>query len=653
MHEHASNNALLWHQSFTYDRYGNRTINAGGTSDGINKQSFEVETATNRLLAPGDSALSASYPSPRKMRYDAAGNLTNDNWSSYGSSTAGAITRTYDAENRMTSAWDSSGGTSYYTYNGDGQRVRRKTGSVETWQVYGMDGELLAEYVANAALPSPQKEYGYRNGQLLITAEAAQTSAPVNLALNKPATQSSTYIYGDPTPNLAVDGNTDGVWLDHSVASTNNEAQAWWQVDLGSTTAVSSVEVWNRTDCCPERLSNFNVMLLDANQATVVSINVPVQAGTPTTVQISGTARYVKVQLVGTNFLSLAEVKVWSTAAAAANINWLVTDQLGTPRMIFDKTGSLAATKRHDYLPFGEEIFGGTGGRTTAQGYSVADGVRQKFTQKERDNETGLDYFGARYYASLQGRFTGPDDFFKDSQLDDPQGWNKYAYVRNNPLALIDPSGEKAKVTVTVDKKNKTGRIDIEASVAVFAASGQDVTESELEEHAQLVKKQIEGTYSGSFTENGITYTLTAHIDVQVVESESKAVEGGKSGKFDNIFEVGDRQLVDREGGTAQAAVYRLRGEQFDRARINVDTNQDMVLGHNLYGHESTHMLGSGTHLRSGVSSKEFPTRSSLSAGDFRLLFGRQLRIASRRANPRVEETRRAPLASPRRIYWK
>jgi len=56
-----------------------------------------------------------------------------------------------------------------------------------------------------------------------------------------------------------------------------------------------------------------------------------------------------------------------------------VSDQLGTPRMIFDQSGSLATVSRHDYLPFGEELFAGTGGRTTAQGYSASDGVRQKF----------------------------------------------------------------------------------------------------------------------------------------------------------------------------------------------------------------------------------------------------------------------------------
>ena len=56
---------------------------------------------------------------------------------------------------------------------------------------------------------------------------------------------------------------------------------------------------------------------------------------------------------------------------------------MGTPRMVFDKTGSLATTKRHDYLPFGEELFEGVGSRTTALGYT-GDTIRQQFTSKER-----------------------------------------------------------------------------------------------------------------------------------------------------------------------------------------------------------------------------------------------------------------------------
>jgi RHS repeat-associated protein len=124
---------------------------------------------------------------------------------------------------------------------------------------------------------------------------------------------------------------------------------------------------------------------------------------------------------------------------STADVNWLVTDQLGTPRMIFDKTGGFATVKRHDYLPFGEEI-SAYGGRTAAQGY-VVDNIRQQFTLKERDNETGLDYFGARYYASTQGRFTSADPMMASAKLSNPQTMNRYVYVVNNPLRYIDPDG--------------------------------------------------------------------------------------------------------------------------------------------------------------------------------------------------------------------
>jgi hypothetical protein len=67
------------------------------------------------------------------------------------------------------------------------------------------------------------------------------------------------------------------------------------------------------------------------------------------------------------------------------------------PRMLADRTGSLAGIKRDDYLPFGEEIPSGVGPRTTTNGYAANDNVRQQFTQKERDDETGLDYFHARH----------------------------------------------------------------------------------------------------------------------------------------------------------------------------------------------------------------------------------------------------------------
>ena len=119
--------------------------------------------------------------------------------------------------------------------------------------------------------------------------------------------------------------------------------------------------------------------------------------------------------------------------------SYLTSDHLGSTRAVMRPDGSVA---RHDFLPFGEEILAGIGGRSAGLGY-VADNVRQKFTQKERDIESGLDYFLARYYSSAQGRFTSVDPVaLTVERLTDPQRINLYAYTRNNPLAFIDPTGE-------------------------------------------------------------------------------------------------------------------------------------------------------------------------------------------------------------------
>jgi RHS repeat-associated protein len=69
-------------------------------------------------------------------------------------------------------------------------------------------------------------------------------------------------------------------------------------------------------------------------------------------------------------------------------------------------------------------------------------GSRYPFlTQQERDVETGLDYFEARYYASTQGRFISVDPLGSSAIVSDPQSFNRYTYVLNNPLKYIDPDG--------------------------------------------------------------------------------------------------------------------------------------------------------------------------------------------------------------------
>jgi len=102
-------------------------------------------------------------------------------------------------------------------------------------------------------------------------------------------------------------------------------------------------------------------------------------------------------------------------------------DTLGSVRAVTNAVGDV--TRRDDYHAFGE-----------AGTPPVGDPIR--FTGKERDAETDLDYFGARYYRNLTGRFTTVDPIvdFKQSPQN-PQRWNRYSYALNDPLKFVDPDG--------------------------------------------------------------------------------------------------------------------------------------------------------------------------------------------------------------------
>ncbi len=348
-------------QGYGYDRYGNRSITSvTGPCNGL---SLSFSQTTNRITT-------ANYS------YDSAGNLTNE----------GGASRTYDAENRMVSA---TGGA--YVYDGNGKRVKRTASSQEWWYVYGIGGELLAEYLSTAPT-TVKKEYGYRDGKLLV--------------------------------------------------------------------------VWDADKSGDERLK------------------------------------------------------------------WLVTDHLGSTRMEADKSGRLnddsstpsvlEGIRRHDYLPFGEELNASVGAQrsVTGVGYEPpASNMRMRFTDKERDTETGLDYFGARYFASVQGRFTGVDPIFiAPKRLIDPQAINLYAYTRNNPLKFVDPdgryfvgaNGKKVGFKISDNGKmvlgknasadlvrmarliNKTGS---ETALAQFAAAATNETRNNFKIAQEEVKNNLNGLH--------------------------------------------------------------------------------------------------------------------------------------------------------------
>jgi hypothetical protein len=147
-----------------------------------------------------------------------------------------------------------------------------------------------------------------------------------NLALKKAVKQSSQGYGGEP--KRAVDGNTSGIYGHNSVTHTLAQYQSWWAVDLGGMYDIETINVYNRTDCCGERLSNFYVMvsktpfpaeLNNAKNSASWNQHVAGRARQKESFTVGVKGRYVRVQLAGSNYLSLAEVEVMGRVPVAAD----------------------------------------------------------------------------------------------------------------------------------------------------------------------------------------------------------------------------------------------------------------------------------------------------------------------------------------------
>jgi RHS repeat-associated protein len=119
-------------------------------------------------------------------------------------------------------------------------------------------------------------------------------------------------------------------------------------------------------------------------------------------------------------------------------------DHLRSVRMVTDSQGR--STARHDYYPFG---IGATVTNQEAAFLSDFQIDEQRFAGHQRDylgaidleNRDYLDYMHARHYNPNLGRFLSVDPAWESADLGKPQAWNRYAYVRNNPINRIDPDG--------------------------------------------------------------------------------------------------------------------------------------------------------------------------------------------------------------------
>jgi len=165
-------------------------------------------------------------------------------------------------------------------------------------------------------------------------------------------------------------------------------------------------------------------------------------------------------------------------------VSYYFSDHLKTTDIVTDAQGNIK--NESDFYPWGGELQ-----------FLNADSNHYKFTGKERDSETGLDYFGARYYSNALGRFVGTDPiYFQASMLRDPQRFNLYAYVRDNPLRFVDPKGEAIELMGDEEERKKTLAA---AQSAVGKEAGKYLYENKVEstdENGNKTTRYFIGVYT-------------------------------------------------------------------------------------------------------------------------------------------------------------
>lgn len=198
-----------------------------------------------------------------------------------------------------------------------------------------------------------------------------------------------------------------------------------------------------------------------------------------------------------------------------------------------------------------------------------------KFTGKERDSETGLDYFGARYNASNMGRFISPDPGNIGVNPLYPQSWNAYSYSLNNPLSLTDPTGlyvceDSTECDSENDKKFAKSLGDAQAGADKLAGDDRAAAQRAID------------AYGEKGVDNGVNVRFDANIKESGGVTEVSGVANGNK------------------------SAYNPTGQN-----INVTFRPDAVGGDasaGLVAHEGSHVADASDWVKSGFSPTANPT---------------------------------------------
>lgn len=221
----------------------------------------------------------------------------------------------------------------------------------------------------------------------------------------------------------------------------------------------------------------------------------------------------------------------------------------------------------------------------------------RRFTGKERDTETGLDYFAARYYHASSGRFTTVDPIVEtERSLPDPQRWNRYAYALNGPMRYGDPDGRSATLLGAI-----IGAAVGATRAAVQGASIRDIG-------AAAAGGAVSGAVVGSVIDTGGA-TLPILIGTGALASTAGlGVENALAGRQTTI---GDAAMAAAAGASGVALGQGLGRAAVSQSRdLGLSIRSDISLAGGRSGELVKDLVGPPNSVVRGASGRVFITNN-------------------------------------------
>jgi RHS repeat-associated protein len=192
------------------------------------------------------------------------------------------------------------------------------------------------------------------------------------------------------------------------------------------------------------KFRNMN-FVYDGNgrQVSVHSLNSPNSPDSKTVYDASGNRVATKINDVWQYMVYDAFGKLVAEYGVASEgvggVKYLQQDWQGSVRTVANNNGFVVG--RTDHQAFGNDVGYGVGQRSVEQGYSVGKVSRQGYGLTENDQGSGQQHTWFRKLETSAGRWSSPDPYKGSMSLGDPQSFNRYSYVENQPTNFVDPSG--------------------------------------------------------------------------------------------------------------------------------------------------------------------------------------------------------------------